>query len=276
MAGRFTLSAADAGPLMQLLAAPGPDVLSRLPVEARAEVSTAEGRWTFADLSGTVAAQPFAGRLAVDLEKDTLDGALTLDRISAATVLGLALGPTQPPIAGAVWSSSRFASVLPPPFATTIAVRGKVLDLGDAGVAADPSFTMRWTAENLELAKLDGGYRGGRLGGGLDDPPAGGGARQSGRKADADGRVASRAVPRCPGGRDGRRRVRRRGGGRDRVGAGRLARGRRPPSDPLDGDPEARSPGAARHGAGARRRLQLSGRAARRGSPEGRAGALQG
>ncbi|WP_406854291.1 AsmA-like C-terminal region-containing protein [Alsobacter sp. KACC 23698] len=179
--GRFTLSAADAGPLMQLLAAPGPDVLSRLPVEARAEVSTADGRWTFADLSGTVAAQPFAGRLAVDLEKDTLDGALTLDRISAATVLGLALGPTQPPIAGAVWSSSRFASVLPPPFATTIAVKGKALDLGDGGVAADPSFTMRWTAENLELAKLDGGYRGGRLGGGLTIRRQGGLANLGGK-----------------------------------------------------------------------------------------------
>ena len=179
--GSFSVSAADVSPLLQLLALPGPDGLSRVPLQASADLSAGEERWTFSNLKGGFGAEPFSGRLVVDLQKASLEGALDLEHVVAPALAGLALGPTQPPIASSLWSSSRFAPVLTPPYPITLAIRAKGLDLGQGWTADNPSFTLNWTPEALEISRGEASFMGGRLGGGFQIRRQGGLANLSGK-----------------------------------------------------------------------------------------------
>ncbi|GGH27346.1 hypothetical protein GCM10007036_35790 [Alsobacter metallidurans] len=187
VSGAFTLSAADAAPLMQLLALPGPDSLSRAPLQAKASVTIAEAKWALSDLNGQFGGQPFSGKLGLDLEKATLDGSLAFERLALAGVAGLSLGPSQPPIAGALWSSSRFGPVLPPPFATQLAISAKALDLGQGWTADDARFALRWTPDLLEVSQAQASFMGGSVGGGFQ-------LRRQGGLANASGKISLAGV----------------------------------------------------------------------------------
>ncbi len=167
LAGVLSLDTADIGPLMQILALPGPDALGRLPVQLQARATLAGEHLDLADLSGRFAAEPLAGRLSLDLGRGRLDGALQLDRLALSTVSGLALGRLQAPLPGSLWPGGRFGGVLPPPFETTLRLSARQFDLGAGPPAADASATLRWTAEALEVTQGDMAFAGGRLGGGF-------------------------------------------------------------------------------------------------------------
>ncbi len=61
-----------------------------------------------------------SGRLALDIGRGQLDGALALDRLALPALSGLALGRLQAPLPGNLWPAGRFGGVLPPPFDTTL------------------------------------------------------------------------------------------------------------------------------------------------------------
>jgi hypothetical protein len=167
LAGTLSLESQDVGPLMQVLALPGPDSLSRLPAKLTAKGSLSGTRFTLADIAGQVAGQAVAAGFVADTKAGSVTGDLSVDRLALGSLAGLSLGPLQPPLPGSIWPAGRFGSTLPPPLDATVKVKARQVDMGLPSPATDASFQLRWTAEVLEFSSVDASYAGGRIGGSL-------------------------------------------------------------------------------------------------------------
>ncbi|MHB2167543.1 AsmA family protein [Alsobacter sp. R-9] len=186
LAGTVSLDTADIGPILQILALPGPDGLGRIPVQMKARASLAGEVLTLEDLSGRFFGEPVTGRLALDAGRGRLDGALDLERLSLASLSGLALGRLQAPLPGNLWPAGRFGGVLPPPVDTTVRLSARRLDLGFGSPASGATATLRWTPEALEVMQADMAVTEGRLAGGFTIRRQGGLAALSFKMAGRD------------------------------------------------------------------------------------------
>jgi hypothetical protein len=188
VAGTLALESADIGPLTQLLALPGPDMLGRVPASAKAEAILRGDVLALSSLTGSMAGLPFTGRLSVDSEAEKLEGELSFDKLSFPGLAALALGPLQPPLPASLWPSNRFGSVSPPPFDTTLRLAAKSLDLGGAWTASDASARLHWTEETFEIASAKASFLGGTGGGSIA-------IRRQGGLASVGGKVSIKDVP---------------------------------------------------------------------------------
>ena len=167
LTGSLSLDSADIGPLLQLLALPGPDQLGRVPASLKADAQLKGSRLDLAKLTGRIAGLPLGGDLAYLGEKGRMEGALTFERLSLGGLASLGLGTLQAPLPGNLWPSGRFGGVLPPPFESLITLKARVVDPGFGPAGSDATMTLRWTPELLEVSKADAAFAGGRLGGGF-------------------------------------------------------------------------------------------------------------
>ncbi|MFZ4533827.1 MAG: AsmA-like C-terminal region-containing protein, partial [Alsobacter sp.] len=188
VSGSVTLEAADIAPLMQLLALPGPDLISRLPAKLAARAAWSGQRLALTDITGRFAGTEVTGRLTLDGGTERAEGALALDRLALPGLASLALGPLQAPLPGGLWPANRFGAVPPPPFSAQVALTARQLDLGGGWSATDASAQLRWTAEAFELTDGKASFLDGRAGGRLA-------LRRQGGLANLSGRISLAGVP---------------------------------------------------------------------------------
>ena len=181
--GSVKLKGANVVPLASTLGlAPPGGVIG--PVEASADVTLRGERWAISHLAATVAGVRTSGDLAYEppaeaaaapltspdlsLAEDAVNGPaadaaeppavisgeLSFDRLPAADLLALALGPPQPSHAGASWSEAKFAAapLSPPPIAVRVNVG--TLDLADSFGAQEFSTTLRLGKGRLDLDEM--------------------------------------------------------------------------------------------------------------------------
>lgn len=138
--GRAGLEAADATPLLQALDLVSPNVAARASVDVEADVETADGGVTVADLRGWAFASRVSGAARwtppapdADIRRPRLTGALTLDRLSLAEFAALAYG-FEPGAQPAQWSQRSFGPALldAPDTTLDLAVGRLELDRGRA------------------------------------------------------------------------------------------------------------------------------------------------
>ena len=186
-AGRLALHATD---LRAALAGFGvPTAPSAVPADAVGDLAwdAAAARWS--GLSARIGGSGVAGDLSLDLVPQraaggeplpVLHGRLAVDRLPAAAIFGLALGPAGAPVAGRPWSSQPFA---PPPAALP---RGELaLTVADLPLWGDldghaVSLTLRTAPNSVAAADVAGALGAGRFGGSLGVRRDGAGATLSG------------------------------------------------------------------------------------------------
>ncbi len=188
--GHLTATSADAAPLVRAAglipaALAGAEKGAPVPADAQADLSWHEGTLDVRQLAGHWSGLAFGGTLNADLEpragapsdSPSLVGALTLDRLPASALFGLALGWPRARPAGGVWPDEPFG----PPIAalpqTKLSLKVGILDLRDAAELRNASLTLRVAKGVVTLADITGALGTGTAGGTLtlrrDGPLAG-------------------------------------------------------------------------------------------------------
>lgn len=177
-AGQLRGESEDVTPWLQMLALPAPMIGDRVPLQFETQISEGEAL-AFDRIDARFGAMKLKGQL--NLQGDTIGGALDLDALSFETLAGLALGTVQPALPTATWSSSRFTPPVAPPFKTAIVLTAPsiVLPFGQRGER--PRMDLRWSPEGLEIQNAQFGYAGGEWRGALNLKRQGGLAAFSSR-----------------------------------------------------------------------------------------------
>ncbi len=164
-AGTATLTSVDLSPLLQSLAISYPDLTGRIPADGTAGLAFGGAGFGLSDLHATVGSVEATGSLQWEKTggRSMLTGQLDLDRIALGDMLGLVLGPPQPPAPGAEWSNAAFGSGLLDAPASRIAVKAKRLDLGRGLVATDAAFDLSLAPHSVALRKVSATLAGGHL-----------------------------------------------------------------------------------------------------------------
>jgi uncharacterized protein involved in outer membrane biogenesis len=194
--GSARLRTQNVSPLLAALALAPQGSAAIGPVEASADLTLRDRKWTASRLSATIAGIRASGDLAyapapnADVAgpvtpsqvPDSLDaavaiaespsppeltGELSLDRLKAAELFALALGAPQPVKSGALWSDARLAQMPLNPPAAAIGLSIGALDMNEGLAAQNVSTTLRFNRGKLDLddiaMKIAGGAASGRL-----------------------------------------------------------------------------------------------------------------
>jgi hypothetical protein len=185
--GSLFLEGDDWGPLLQTVGVPVPDPSIRIPISARAAISSDSAGTALRALEATVAGRRIAGELRFLNAPGRIEGRIETDRIALATLTGFTLGPAPPVRPGALWSSTRFGAVPPPLFETAIALRAERLDLPAGPAPSDALISLTWNGERFGLDLVAAALGGGTVAGSLN-------LRRDGGRIGATGRLALKAV----------------------------------------------------------------------------------
>ena len=197
-AGRFTLHAADLGPVLAgfggaagvLDGAP-----AVVPADVAADVGWDDGRLEGHAITARVAGVEATGSLAFALQPrrvaggaapPQLEGALALDRLPASAFFALALGASPAPAPGVTWSAAPFGPpglVLP---TGSVALTVADMPLRDTLAARDVAMTLETRTGAVTLADAAGTLGAGRIGGSLSLRRDAAGATMSGQVTLAD------------------------------------------------------------------------------------------
>lgn len=205
--GHVALRAADFGPLFAALgSAPGgPPVPGDIAADVAWDGTAARLAQIAARVAGTEAAGDLAFTFAPSRPGETgpkLRGQLSLDRLAAPTLLGLALGPPQATPQGAAWSDRPFA---PPTLAlprSEIGLTVADLSLRPDLAARDVALTLRSGGGAITLADMSGRIAAGRFSGDIALRRDASGAAMSGHLAWSDIGLGGGALSARVGGRE--------------------------------------------------------------------------
>lgn len=145
--GAFKVKSGDAAPLLRLLTLVLPDVSQGLPASFNSDLEADAAGLSLSSIAGEVGGAQVAGSLGVRATNDgpLVAGALSVDRMSLATLASLAFGPGQAVRPGALWSSVKLAPGLADPPVTDVA-----LSIGRFALA--PGWTASKAALRLKIA----------------------------------------------------------------------------------------------------------------------------
>ncbi len=130
-AGPLTLKSADVSPVLQAAGLAYPDLASRLPADLSADLDWRASRFDGRNLRGSFAGTALSGFLTYAPQDSAkkLSGSLDLDKVSAASILELALGPPQPAKSGFLWSNLSFGAGLPDPPSASLTLHTKTIEI---------------------------------------------------------------------------------------------------------------------------------------------------
>ena len=188
--GSVALKSPDVGPLLQSLALAFPDMTARIPVEIAGSLASGGAGIGLTDLKGHVAGAAVTGtlRLAPDAGVGpAVTGALDLDRLSFATLFGLALGPEQPAAPQSAWSNLAFGTGLVDPPRAQLRLTAATLDLSPGISATKASVDLAVAPSLVTLKGLTADTGGGKLGGDIA-------LRRDGRQAGLEGHLSADGV----------------------------------------------------------------------------------
>ena len=110
--GALRLAGKDLSPLLRATGLAFPDFATRLAADVSGDLTWSKGRLGLQHLKGDLGDIAYAGDLAYGTNSSAgkmLTGSLDVEKISAAALFSLALGPPRPAKAGAIWSSLKFS-----------------------------------------------------------------------------------------------------------------------------------------------------------------------
>jgi AsmA family len=192
-AGSANFKAANAIPLLAVMAIAPSDTALVVPLELSADVTGREDGLDFAHLRGTLGRSLLTGNLALRPElpqpipavpanldlalaqavtgddsttiAPQLTGDIQVDRLGLSALTGLALGAPQPTRAGAPWSDLKFSAGLLNPPSADIALKIAVLDVTDSLAAYGASLRLKLGRGLVALDDLSMNVAGGALAG---------------------------------------------------------------------------------------------------------------
>lgn len=173
-AGHLTLHSPDLRSMMTSLGVPAG--AAAVPAEASGDLAwdAAAARWgglsarvAGSNVTGTLSADLAPGRAANGEPRPVLQGRLAVDRLPAAALFALMLGPAPTAVAGQAWASQPFA---PPPNGLPrgeLALTVADLPLRDDRDAHDVALTLRTAPNSLAAEDIAGSLETGGFGGTL-------------------------------------------------------------------------------------------------------------
>lgn len=185
MRGRIMLDSADAAPLMQLFGLGAPDPTQRAPAKATATVAMDREGLSLDGLTSEAFGAKATGGLRRGADA-IWRGELAIDRLSAPFLASFVLGPAQPALAGALWSTLKFAPQRVDPPAADLKLAIGRFDLG-VSTSAGAHLELTLGQGLVEARKIDMPLLGGRLTGEAS-------LRREGGAATARARLAVRSL----------------------------------------------------------------------------------
>ena len=188
-AGTVTMRSPDLGPLLQSLAIAFPDMTGRLPASGTAGLAFGQAGVALSSLDGKLGGVALKGALQWKATgQPVLTGALDVDRLDAATLFGLALGPAQPSgVDGSwpdgSWPKEAFAAGLIDPPRGDIMLTAKTFVLRDGLVAHDATLDLAISPNLVTMKRFEASLAGGHVDGDLV-------LRRDGRQASLEGKIA--------------------------------------------------------------------------------------
>ena len=172
--GSLEIKSPDISPLLRSLALALPDLTGSLPLQVTSTVAYGSAGIGLTDLKAMLGQTIATGTLRYArqaTEAPGLTGALDLDRLSLATLLGFALGPEQPAAPQSAWSNLAFetglgAGLAEPP-QTALQLRVKTLDVVDSLAATDAGLDLTFAPGLVTLKHVSAALGGGHVGGDL-------------------------------------------------------------------------------------------------------------
>ena len=178
--GSLVVHSPDVSPLLRSFAFAFPDMTSALPAQATSTLAWGTAGLGLTDVKADVAGTRATGTLRYEpgsYRGAAITGALDLDRLSLATLTGLAFGPEQPAAPDSLWSNLAFASGLADAPRTDLQLGAKTLDIVDGLSAHDAALDLAVTPGTLTLKSIAAELAGGRVTGSAslrrDGPRAG-------------------------------------------------------------------------------------------------------
>lgn len=171
MKGRLRFSSADAAPLMRATGLVFPDFTAKVPATLSSDIALSKAGFALDNLTANVAGCAFSGALASGKEdRNLVTGSIEVEKLSAASLFELVLGPPEPAKTGSLWSSLFFAPAafdLPAArLALTIHDMALPAPIFVAGAAAkDARMSLSTLPGFLDLQDLRMDIGGGRLAG---------------------------------------------------------------------------------------------------------------
>ncbi|WP_146030289.1 AsmA family protein [Methylocella silvestris] len=171
--GAISFTAPDAAPFLRAAGLVFPDFAAKTPAAVSGDLMLTAGEAKLESLKANIAGPSFAGSLAYDAKaQPRLSGELAADRLPAAALFALVLGPPEPAKGGALWSSLAFA---PPAFdlpTARIALTAREAPLGaplapGAGLGKNLKATLVTSQGRLDLEDFTLDLAGGQASGDL-------------------------------------------------------------------------------------------------------------
>jgi len=190
--GQVKLKAANVMPLLASLGIAAQDARQGAVADLSAGVTWREGEIALSRLKGVFARANVLGDLvyrrnaadgANNATPAQVEGALSIDRLGLGELASLALGPSQPAKAGAIWSDAKFSPALANPPMAAIALKIAALDLTSDLVGRDASLTLKARPGVISFDDLAMHLAGGTAGGAAT-------LRRDGANAALSGKIA--------------------------------------------------------------------------------------
>ncbi|WP_041367534.1 AsmA family protein [Methylocella silvestris] len=171
--GAISFTAPDAAPFLRAAGLVFPDFAAKTPAAVSGDLTLTAREVKLDSLKANIAGSSFAGSLAYDAKaQPRLIGDLAADRLPAAALFALVLGPPEPAKGGALWSSLAFA---PPAFdlpSARIALTAREAPLGaplapGAGLGKNLKATLVMSQGRLDLEDFTLDLAGGQASGDL-------------------------------------------------------------------------------------------------------------
>jgi uncharacterized protein involved in outer membrane biogenesis len=169
--GSLGLKSRDVGPLMQSLGVLPPGNRGGLAADLNGLATLRPGQASVHRLTGKFAGTQMTGVLDLGAEHDDeplkLSGDLTLERLQASVLAGLALGQQAAPGPAATWSTQSFGAGLLRAPASDIDLRIASLDIAPGWTARDAHMRLGLAADRISFDEVGMALNGGSLGGRL-------------------------------------------------------------------------------------------------------------
>ncbi|MGA2793127.1 MAG: hypothetical protein ABSE69_06265, partial [Roseiarcus sp.] len=193
--GSGSIKAINAAPLLAVLGVASPGLTLAIPTDISAQLTWRGDQLKLSQLKGAVGRVHFAGDLtyrsaptqpipliptdpdlalaqavadgnsATPAPQPQLEGAVSVDRLPLSALTGLALGPPQATMTGALWSDVKFSAGLANAPSADIALKIAALDVADNLVAYDASARLKLGRGFVSLDELSTHVAGGAVAG---------------------------------------------------------------------------------------------------------------
>ena len=154
--GPLKIETIDAAPLLTSFGMPLPDASIKIPFTGTASLDLNADGVAFKTLDVIALGQKIKGTLIYRPTAARLEGDIKADALPFAGLASLMTGPLADPVAGSLWSSTRFSEMGPPPIDVAITMQVDRLDTGFGAKISNVKTQLLWQPDALEFRSIEG------------------------------------------------------------------------------------------------------------------------